>query len=152
MTSSVVQVRWCDTKLRISPPIMKQCYWNLAGVLHPMRYARWYTFWCRYENMLGSPTSSKWNITIFDSIRQNAGSYLRRMLAPPSLGLLFNIFICIFCPVQLQTVIFNFKEEGTGTEHVAMATSKCVSSGIFPRVQYPCPVSIALLHYWWRYS
>ena len=49
-------------------------------------------------------------------------------------------------------VIFDFKEEETGTEHVAIATSKCVASGIFRRVQQPCQVSIALLHYWWRYS
>ena len=35
MTSSVVQVQWRDTKLRISPPKMKQCYWNLAAMLGP---------------------------------------------------------------------------------------------------------------------
>ena len=52
--SSVVQVQWCDTKLRISPPVMKQCYWNLAGMLHPTKYTRWYTLWCCYGNMLGS--------------------------------------------------------------------------------------------------
>ena len=45
-------------------------------------------------------------------------------------------------------VIFDFKEEETETEHVAMAISKCVPSGIFRRVQHPCQVSIALLHYW----
>ena len=99
-----------------------------------------------------SPASSKWNITICDSTRQNTWSYLRRMSVPPSLGLLFNIFNCIFCPVQLQMVIFDFKEEGTGTEHVAIATSKCVPSGISLGVQHPCQVSIALLHYWPRYS
>ena len=49
-------------------------------------------------------------------------------------------------------VIFNFEEAGTGTKHVAIATSKCVPSGIFHKVQHPCQVSIALLHYWWRYS
>ena len=73
-----------------------------------------------------SPASSKLNITICDSTRQNTWSYLRRMPVPPSLGRLFNIFSCILCPVQLQMVIFDFKEEGTGTEHVAIATSKCV--------------------------
>ena len=31
-------------------------------------------------------------------------------------------------------VIFDFKEERTGTEHVAIATSKCVPPGIFHRV------------------
>ena len=56
--------------------------------------------------------------------------------------LLFNIFNDIFCPVQLQMVIFDFKEEGTGTEHVAIATSKCVPSGIFCRVQHSCQVSM----------
>ena len=37
-------------------------------------------------------------------------------------------------------VIFDFKEEATGTEHVAIATSKCVPSGIFHRVQHPSQV------------
>ena len=99
-----------------------------------------------------SPVSSKWNITICDSTRQNTWSYLRRMSVPPSLGLLFNIFNCIFCPVQLQMVIFDFKEERTGTEHVVIATSKYVPSGIFHRVQHPCQVLMALPHYWRRYS
>ena len=40
MTSSVVQVQWRDTKLRIPVPIIKQCYWNLAGMLHPTKYTR----------------------------------------------------------------------------------------------------------------
>ena len=35
-----------------------------------------------------SPASSKLNITICDLTRQNTWSYLRRMPAPPSLGLL----------------------------------------------------------------
>ena len=99
-----------------------------------------------------SPASSKWNITICDSLRQNTWSYLRSMPVPRSLGLLLNIFNCIFCPVQPQMVIFNLKEEETGTEHVAIATSKCESSDIFLRVQYLCQVWIALLHYWRRYS
>ena len=79
--------------------------------------------------------------------RQNTWSYLRHMPVPPPLGLLFNVFNCIFCPMQLQIVIFDFKEEGTGTEHVAIATLKCVPSGIFLRVQHPCQISMALLHY-----
>ena len=99
-----------------------------------------------------SPAPSKWNITICDSTGQNTWSYLRHMPVPPWLGPLFNIFNCIFFPVQLQMAIFDFKEEGTGTEHVAAATSKCVPSGIFLRVQHPCQVSIALLHYWRIYS
>ena len=36
--------------------------------------------------------------------------------------------------VQLQMVIFDFKEEATGTKHVSIATSKCVPSGIFRRL------------------
>ena len=54
MASSVVQEQWCDTKLRISPPKMKQFYWNLAGMLHPTKSTGWYTVWCCYGNMLGS--------------------------------------------------------------------------------------------------
>ena len=46
---------------------------------------------------------------------------------------------------------FILKRQETGTEHVAIATSQCVTSGIFCRVQHPYQVSIALLHYWWRY-
>ena len=99
-----------------------------------------------------SPASSKLTITICNSTRQNTWSYLRHMPVPPSLGRLFNIFSFILSPVQLQMVIFDFEEEGTGTEHVAMATSKCEPSGIFCRVQHPCQVSKALLHYWQRYS
>ena len=87
---------------------------------------------------LQSPASSKLNITICDSARQNTWPHLRHMPVPPSLGLHFNIFNCVFCPVQLQLVIFNFEEEGTGTEHVAIATSKCVPTSIFLRVQHPC--------------
>ena len=34
-------------------------------------------------------------------------------------------------------VIFDFEEEETGTEHVAIATSKCVPFGIFRRMQHP---------------
>ena len=33
-----------------------------------------------------------------------------------------------------SVVIFDFKEEGTGTEDVAIATLKCVPSGMFLRV------------------
>ena len=101
-----------------------------------------------------SPASSKLNITICDSTRQNTWSYLRHMPVPPSLGRLFNILVfnCILYPGQLQMVIFDFEEEGTGTEHVAIATPKCKPSGIFCRVQHPCQVSKALLHYWQRYS
>ena len=43
------------------------------------------------------------------------------------------------------------KRQETGTEHVAIAKSKYVLSGIFRKIQNPCQVSIALLHYWRRY-
>ena len=59
-----------------------------------------------------SPASSKLNITICDSTRKNTWSYLRRMAVPPSLSRLFNIFSCIWCPVQLQITIFDFEEAG----------------------------------------
>ena len=52
--------------------------------------------------------------------------------------------------MQLQMVISDFKGEGTGTEHVAIATLKCVPSGIFLRVQHSRQMSIALLRYWRR--
>ena len=87
---------------------------------------------------LQSPTSSKWNITICDSTRRNNWSHLRRTSVSPPLGLLFNAFNYILCPMQLQMVIFDFKEEWTGTEHVTIATIKCVPSGIFLRVQHSC--------------
>ena len=53
--------------------------------------------------------------------------------------------------MQLQMLIFDFKEEGTGAEHVTTATSKGVVPGIFRTVQHPCQASIALHHYWRRY-
>ena len=104
---------------------------------------------CCYGNMLSSSLLPLQNkiLPFCYSTRQNTWSYLRRMPVPPSLGLLFNIFNCIFYPVQLQMVIFDLKEEGTGTKHFAIATSKCVPSGIFLSVQHPCQISIALLHY-----
>ena len=148
MTSSVVQLQWCDTKLRISLPIIKQCYWNLAGMLHPMVHILM-LLW--QHARLQSPASSKWNITICDSTRRNNWSHLRRTPVSPPLGLLFNVFNYILCPMQLQMVIFNFKEEGTATKHVTIATIKCVPSGIFCRVQHPSQVAIALIHYWRRY-
>ena len=52
-----------------------------------------------------SPASSKLNITICDSTRQNTWSYLRRMPVPPSLGRLFNIFSCLFYPMQVHDII-----------------------------------------------
>ena len=43
-------------------------------------------------------SSSKSNITIYDSTRQNTWCYLSRMPFPPSLGLLLKIFNCLFLP------------------------------------------------------
>ena len=62
----------------------------------------------------GHQTCMTVNIIICDSPRQNTWSYLRRMAVLPLLGVLFNIFNCIFCPVQLQMVIFDFEEKRTG--------------------------------------
>ena len=131
---------------------MKQFCWNLQGCCTLRNIPDGMQFDVAMATC-SVPVSypSKWNITICDSTRQNTWSYLRHMPVPPSLGLLLNIFNCIFCPVQLQMVIVYFKEEGTGTEHVAIATSKCVPSGIFLRVQHSCQASRALLHYWQRY-
>ena len=40
--------------------------------------------------------------------------------------------------MQLQMVISDFKGEGTGTEHVAIATLECVPSDRFHRAQHSC--------------
>ena len=98
-----------------------------------------------------SPASSKWNISICDSTRENTWSYQRRMPVPPSLGLLFNIFSCICCPMQLPMVILNFKEEGTGKGACCHSNIKVCTIWYILRVQHHCQVSIALLHYWLRY-
>ena len=140
--------------MRISLPIMKQMLLKLGrDVVSYEIYKMVYILMSLWQHArFQSLAPSKKNITICQSTRQNTWSYLRYMPVPPSLSLLFNIFNCIFCPMQLQMVVYDFKEEGTGTEHVAIATSKCVPSGIIRRVQHPCQVSMALLHYWWRYS
>ena len=44
-------------------------------------------------------------------------------------------------------VIFDFKEEGTRTEHVAIATSKCVPSGIFV---LGCNIPAKFQQYWFQ--
>ena len=54
MTSSVVQAQCRDTKLTKSPPIIKQCYWNLAGMLRPTKYTWWCGCWCCFDNIFGS--------------------------------------------------------------------------------------------------
>ena len=149
MTSLVVQVQCCDTKLRISLPIMQQCYWHLQGC-------------CILQNI---PDGTHFDVAMATCsvpvsclfkmkcchLRLNKAKYLVffKMCASPTF--IKSPLYHFICPVQLQMVIFDFKEEETGTEHVAIATSKCEPSGIFHRVQQPCQVSIALLH-WWRYS
>ena len=47
--------------------------------------------------------------------------------------------------------VLDKRQKTTGTEHVAIATSKCKPSGIFRKVQHPCQVSITLLYYRRRY-
>ena len=58
-----------------------------------------------------SPASSKWNITICDSTRQNTWSYVRHMPVSPSLGLLFNILTVYFalCSYKWQYLILKRK-------------------------------------------
>ena len=58
----------------------------------------------------------------------------------------------VICLVESQMVIFNFEEPEDWNQACCHSNIKCVPSGIFCRVQHPCQVSIALLHYWWRYS
>ena len=113
MTSSLVQVQWCDTKLRISPPILKHCYWNLAGMLHLTKYTRWYTFFDVAMATCSIPVSCLFKIKYYHLwLKAKYLVYLRRMAVPPSLSCLFNIFSCIWCPVQLQIIIFDFEEAG----------------------------------------
>ena len=93
---------------------MKQCFWNSARMLHPTLYEIYQMvhilmlLWqhARFQ----SPASLKWNITICDLTGQNTWSYLRHMPVPPSLGLLFSIFNCIFCPAQLQMAIWQLRK------------------------------------------
>ena len=42
---------------------------------------------------------------------------------------------------------FILKGQEAGTEHVAIATSKCVPSGIFRRVQHPCIIGGEILNF-----
>ena len=73
-----------------------------------------------------SPASSKWNITICDSTRQNTWSYLRCTPVPSSWIFSLTLLTVYFAPCSYKGYwIFDFKEEGTGTEHVAVATSIC---------------------------
>ena len=151
MTSSVVQVHWCDTKLRIPLPIMKQCYSNLAGKLHPEKYTRWYTLWCCYGNMLGSsPFLLKSNITICSCTGQNI--QLKMLESRPNeggTGMLLK-WDQEFCLVESQMVIFHFEEAGDWNRACCHSNIKMWT--FFCKVQHPCQVSTALLHYWWRYS
>ena len=97
-----------------------------------------------------SPASPKFNITICDSTRQNTWCYLRCMPVPPSIGSSrLNIF-CIFCPVQLQMVIFEFEDERDRA--CCQSKIKMCTMCTFRRVQHPCQVSVALSHCWQRYS
>ena len=98
MTSLVVRVQWGDTKVRICPPIMKQCNW-----------------YCNLRNIPGGT---------------HVDGAMATCLVPVASSSKSNITICscrdtyqVFCLVESKMVIFN-----------------------------PCQVSVALLHYWRRYS
>ena len=87
------------TKLWLPPPIMKQCYWNLTGMLQPAKYTRWYTFLGCYGKMLcASPFLLKIK---YYHLRLNNAS-------PTFMGLLFNISNSIVWSVQLQMVTLDF--------------------------------------------
>ena len=45
-----------------------------------------------------------------------------------------------FALLSRKWYYFFLKRQETGTEHVAIATSKCEPSDIFLRVQYPCQI------------
>ena len=142
MASLVVQVQWCDTKVRISPPIMKQSIETWQGCCTLRNIPDGMQFDAAMATC-SVPVSCPLKMKYYH-LRLNKAKYLvlsKTLPVPPSLGLLLNIFIYIFCPGQLQMVIFYFKEEGTGAEHV----------GIFLRVQHSFQVSTALLHYWQGY-
>ena len=99
-----------------------------------------------------SPASPKFNITTCDSTRQNTWCYLRCMPIPPSIrSPRLNIF-CIFCPVQLQMVIFEFEDERDWNRACCQSKIKMCTMCTFRRVQHPCQVSVALPHCWQRYS
>ena len=102
--------------------LLKQCYWSNAVVPYEIYHMVHILMLLWQHARFQSPASSKLNITICDSTRQNTRSYLRCMPVPPSLDLLFNFFNCIFCPMQLQMVIFDFEEEGTGRETILRLT------------------------------
>ena len=53
-----------------------------------------------------------------------------------------------FALVSHKWLNFILKRQETGTKHGAIATLKCVPRGIFRRMQHPCQVSTALLHYY----
>ena len=116
MTSSVVQstVAWHKIKnisanieamlLKLSRDVAPYKIYQMVHILMLLwQHARFQ-----------SPASSKLNITICDSSRQNTWSYLRRMAVPPSLSRLFNIFSCTWCPVQLQIIIFDLFQRYSG--------------------------------------
>ena len=100
MTSSVVQVQWCDTKnytkLRIISANIEAMLLKLSRDVAPYKiYQMVHILMLLWQHVrFQSPASSKLNITICDSTRQNTWSYLRRMAVPPSLSRLFNIFSC----------------------------------------------------------
>ena len=112
MTSSVVQVQRWSTKLKISLPIMKQCNWNLVGMLHPTNYTRCYTFWCCYGSSL-FPLQNQ--IPVLPFVKLHKAKYTQKcqrgdqMEGGTGIGLRQDQ---VFCLVELQMVISNFEEAG----------------------------------------
>jgi len=111
MTSSVGQVQWCDTKLWMSLPIMKQCFWNLTGMLHLTEFTRWCTFWCCCGDMLGSSLLLQNSIFVAARGRKIQLKMLKRRLNKGGLALCLRNDQ-VFCLVESQMVILNFEEAG----------------------------------------
>ena len=93
----------------------------------------------------------KLNIAICDSTRQKYLVLSKKYASLTFYWVSSHTFYVYFAPCSYKWQYLILKRKETGTGHVAIATSKCVPSGIFCRVQHPCQVSIALLHYWPRY-
>ena len=120
---------------------MKQCYWNLAGMLHPTKYTRWYTFWCCYSNMLVSsllPLQNGIRITICDSTRQKTWSYLRHMpiplsaYGPPSRQITY-IYFMKFSP--------GIKGNKTSDKALQSPSASCASKSLAKRLFYDIEVT-----------
>ena len=95
-------------------------------------------------------SSSKSNITICSYKGQNIQKNVKEE-TQWKVGLAYVLDkIRYFALLSRKWYYLILKRQETGTEHVAIATSKCVPFGITRRVQHHCQVSRALLHYWRR--